>query len=80
MKVLIFGLPGSGKTYLAERLEKYLGDKVAWFNADAVRKDADDWDFTEEGRIRQNNRMKTLCEDAESNGKIAIKKKRLSMI
>ena len=72
MRVLIFGLPGSGKTYLAERLEKYLGDKVAWFNADAVRKDADDWDFTEEGRIRQNNRMKTLCEDAESNGKIAI--------
>ena len=68
MKVLIFGLPGSGKTYLAERLEKYLGDKVAWFNADAVRKDADDWDFTEEGRSRQAMRMKTFANFEKSNG------------
>ena len=40
MRVLIFGLPGSGKTYLAERLVEYLGDKVAWFNADKVREEA----------------------------------------
>lgn len=72
MRVLIFGLPGSGKTYLAERLVEYLGDKVAWFNADKVREEADDWDFSEEGRLRQNQRMIDLCVNAELEGKIAI--------
>ena len=72
MRVLIFGLPGSGKTYLAERLVEYLGDKVAWFNADKVREEANDWDFSEEGRLRQNKRMLSLCENAEAEGKIAI--------
>ena len=72
MRVLIFGLPGSGKTYLAERLVEYLGDKVAWFNADKVREEADDWDFSDEGRLRQNQRMIDLCINAELEGKIAI--------
>ena len=72
MRVLIFGLPGSGKTYLAERLVEYLGDKVAWFNADKVREEADDWDFSDEGRLRQNQRMIDLCVNAEAEGKIAI--------
>ena len=72
MRVLIFGLPGSGKTYLAQELVKLMGDKVAWFNADKVREEADDWDFSEEGRLRQNKRMKMLCEGAEAKGKIAI--------
>lgn len=72
MKVLIFGLPGSGKSYLAESLSEYLGDKVAWFNADKVREEADDWDFSDEGRRRQSERMDNLCKQAESEGKIAI--------
>ena len=72
MRVLIFGLPGSGKTYLAERLVEYLGDQVAWFNADKVREEADDWDFSEEGRLRQKQRMVDLCAEAEAKGKIAI--------
>ena len=72
MKILIFGLPGSGKTYLAERLVEYLGDNVAWFNADKVREEADDWDFSEEGRLRQKQRMTDLCAEAEEMGKIAI--------
>lgn len=72
MKVLIFGLPGSGKTYLAERLVDFLGNSVSWFNADKVRQEANDWDFSEEGRLRQNKRMMTLCEQAEAEGKIAI--------
>ena len=71
MRVLIFGLPGSGKTYLAERLVEYLGDNVDWFNADKVREEANDWDFSEEGRLRQNKRMLSLCENAEAEGKIA---------
>jgi hypothetical protein len=72
MKVLIFGLPGSGKTYLAERLVEYLGDRVAWFNADKVREEANDWDFSEEGRLRQKQRMQDLCDGAVAEGKIAI--------
>lgn len=64
MRILIMGLPGSGKTYFAERLKKYLEDNasvdanaVDWFNADDVRRKFDDWDFTREGRIRQSLRM-----------------------
>jgi|TARA_R110001592_G_scaffold19847_12_gene81010 hypothetical protein len=72
MRVLIYGLPDSGKTYLAENLVKYLGNSVAWFNADQVRQEADDWDFSDEGRLRQNTRMRLLCEEAEATGKVAI--------
>ena len=72
MKILIFGLPGSGKSYLAKELVNILGDQVAWFNADQVRSDANDWDFSDEGRLRQKQRMQLLCEGAEEEGKIAI--------
>ena len=72
MRVLIYGLPGAGKTFLAEKLVEYLRDNVQWFNADKVREEADDWDFSDEGRLRQNTRMRLLCEEAEANGKVAI--------
>lgn len=65
MKILICGLPGSGKTTLAKCLyEKLLasGKAVAWFNADEIRACHDDWDFTEQGRLRQAERMRNLCE------------------
>ena len=35
MKILVMGLPGSGKTYLTKRLQPLLG--AAWYNADKVR-------------------------------------------
>ena len=56
------GLPGSGKTTLAKLLVPMYN--AVWLNADQVRQDANDWDFTDEGRVRQANRMKTLAEDA----------------
>ena len=60
MRVLIFGLPGSGKTTLALKLKSSLekaGKSVLWLNADNVRKIHDDWDFSHEGRLRQAVRM-----------------------
>ena len=49
------GLPGSGKTTLANELGQMLNAKR--LNADEVRKEANDWDFSEEGRKRQAKRM-----------------------
>ena len=45
------GLPGSGKTYLAKRIQPLL--KAARYNPDIVREIANDWDFSPEGRERQ---------------------------
>ena len=49
------GLPGSGKTTLASNLVPLLNAK--WLNADEVRKEANDWDFSADGRTRQATRM-----------------------
>lgn len=70
-RILICGLPGAGKTFLATELVKQLGDAV-WFNADAVREEYNDWDFSPEGRLRQMERMKRLSSEAVSSGKYAI--------
>ena len=70
MKILVMGLPGSGKTYLAERMQPIL--KSAWYNADIVREMAKDWDFSPEGRIRQSLRMKNLADFEKSQGRIVI--------
>jgi DNA polymerase III delta prime subunit len=75
-RILIMGLPGSGKTTLAGALKRYLeangeisyaralnehiGDfkcQVNWFNADDIRRKYNDWDFSNDGRIRQSIRM-----------------------
>lgn len=64
------GLPGSGKTWLAERLQKKL--ECAWFNADEVRKMANDWTFGTEGRIRQAQRMKNIADFESSFGRTVI--------
>ena len=70
MKILIMGLPGSGKTYLAQRLQPLLN--AAWFNADKVREMANDWDFSPEGRTRQSLRMKALADYESENDRIVI--------
>lgn len=75
-RILIMGLPGSGKTTLAAALKNYLETngvmsraraldqhagnfncQVTWFNADDIRRKYNDWDFTNDGRIRQSVRM-----------------------
>ena len=57
--ILIMGLPGSGKTTLASELAPLINAKR--INADEVRKAANDWDFSEEGRTRQAKRMADLA-------------------
>ena len=71
MKILVCGLPGSGKTWLAERLTKNIKN-CAWYNADTVRKFSNDWDFSMEGRIRQANRMKTFADFERDNHRWVI--------
>ena len=84
-RILIMGLPGSGKTYFAERLKRYLEDhimpinehtlrpiadaqiSVTWLNADDIRKQYNDWDFSHEGRIRQSQRMRDLADEANTD-------------
>ena len=71
MKILICGLPGSGKTWLAKRLVENIKN-CAWYNADVVRSASNDWDFSKEGRSRQAMRMKTFANFEKSNGRYVI--------
>ena len=70
MKILIFGLPGSGKSTLAEPFAQLIGG--VWLNADQVREEYNDWDFSPEGRMRQAMRMKFLADGVVKAGKIAV--------
>ena len=68
--ILIMGLPGAGKTTLAEKLALLIDAKR--LNADEVRKAANDWDFSEEGRKRQARRMADLALKLKSDGNNVI--------
>lgn len=71
-KILIMGLPGSGKTTLAKELLEFMkNNSVVWYNADDVRKMHNDWDFSLEGRLRQARRMSNLAKDSNSDYVIA---------
>lgn len=70
MKILVMGLPGAGKTWLSERLQKNLN--CAWYNADSIRTQANDWDFSIDGRVRQSKRMKTLADFEKNHSRIVI--------
>ena len=64
------GLPGSGKTTLADELAPLLNAKR--LNADEVRKEANDWDFSEEGRKRQAKRMADFALRLKEKGNFVV--------
>jgi|TARA_B100000767_G_scaffold269419_1_gene291230 adenylylsulfate kinase len=68
--ILIMGLPGSGKTTLANELGPMLNSKR--LNADEVRREANDWDFSEEGRKRQAKRMADFALKLRNEGNNVI--------
>tara|TARA_B100001123_G_C14708589_1_gene788228 strand:+ start:189 stop:596 length:408 start_codon:yes stop_codon:yes gene_type:complete len=70
MKILIMGLPGSGKTTLASELVPLLNAK--WINNDKVRKSENDWDFSEKGRERQAKRMADLADKYKKEGHYVV--------
>lgn len=77
MKILIYGLPGAGKTTTSELLAAHLRNvtnmPVVRLNADDIRENvAFCWDFSEDGRLRQWKRMKHLADMISSAGCIVI--------
>jgi len=68
--ILIMGLPGSGKTTLANELAPLLNAKR--LNADDVRKEANDWDFSEDGRTRQAKRMANFAKKIKEEGSYVV--------
>ena len=64
------GLPGAGKTTLANELANLI--KTKRLNADEVRKAANDWDFSEEGRKRQAKRMSDAALKLKNEGNNVI--------
>ena len=68
--ILIMGLPGAGKTTLANELAPKINAKR--LNADEIRKSANDWDFSAEGRKRQSKRMAELAFKLKKQGNYVV--------
>ena len=68
--ILVMGLPGAGKTTLANELAKLIKSKR--LNADEIRRAANDWDFSEEGRKRQSKRMADAALKLKNEGNNVI--------
>ena len=75
LKILIMGLPGSGKTTFALSLLDKLREhniSSAWYNGDYVRELYDDWDFSLDGRLRQAERMSEMADLCKEFGMVAV--------
>tara|TARA_R110000822_G_scaffold95919_4_gene218820 strand:- start:2903 stop:3310 length:408 start_codon:yes stop_codon:yes gene_type:complete len=68
-RIIVFGLPGSGKSTFCKKLVRGTMD---YYNADAIRKQFNDWDFSEEGRKRQAMRMLSLTTESKMNMKHSV--------
>ena len=64
------GLPGAGKTTLASYLVPLLD--AAWLNADKIRLNEKNWDFSEKGRETQAKKMLDLSNKFLKNKKIVV--------
>ena len=69
-KILICGLPGSGKTTLAKQLGPMLGAVV--FDGDKVRELTRNWAFDHGARLDQAHHMNWLCDQVVESGGTAI--------
>lgn len=70
-KILVMGLPGSGKTAFAKKLVGRIN--AVWFNADEVRRTVnEDLGFTEEDRLKQAERMRWMCDQVVKTGTYAV--------
>ena len=69
-KILIMGLPGSGKTSLAKLLAPMFN--AVLINEDEVRKEANDFDLSAVGRSIHTNRMKRLADEAIQNNRNVV--------
>lgn len=64
MRILVMGLPGSGKTTLSKELASKLNYKH--FNADVLRSIHGDFDFSYGGRLKQAIRMRNVSSGTNS--------------
>ena len=70
-KILVMGLPGAGKTTLAEVLARRLN--AVHFNADQVRENLNrDLGFSPADRVEQARRMGWLCDRVTVTGAFAV--------
>ena len=69
MKILIYGLPGSGKTYLAEILAELLGDQAVHLNIDSIRKETGFLKlYDSQGELLVPNTIQQLAEESVLEG------------
>ena len=69
-KILIMGLPGSGKKSLAKLLVPMFN--AVWLDGEEVRKEVNDFDYSEMGRSIQTHRMKRLADEAMKDNRNVV--------
>ena len=70
LKNFNYGFTWCSKTTLASKLVPLLN--AEWLNADKIRKEANDWDFSENGRIRQAKRMADTASKMKKNNRHVV--------